>query len=182
MGCFEWGGERPTGWNSSRAAGFASVFKAAVVSVCTTFSNTKNIGILATEHIYGVVRFLKIYSDHSSTQHYEVIIFVMEGRTVLCEPCTIFLTFRWTSSLPDEHCAKSPTIFSHGATAVLWTLVRSRPALGPNRQPIHWVPRALSPRVWYSGRTVKLTTHLQLVPRSKDVHVYIQPPYILVLS
>jgi hypothetical protein len=36
----------------------------------------------------------------------------------------------------------------------------SRPALGSTRPPIQWVPGALSPGV-------KLTTHLQLVPRSR---------------
>jgi hypothetical protein len=41
----------------------------------------------------------------------------------------------------------------------------SRPALGCTQPPIQWVPGALS-QGW-SGRGVKLTTHLQLVPRSR---------------
>jgi hypothetical protein len=41
----------------------------------------------------------------------------------------------------------------------------SRPTLGSTQPPIQWVPRALSRG--YSGRGVKLTTHLQLVPRSR---------------
>jgi hypothetical protein len=38
----------------------------------------------------------------------------------------------------------------------------SRPALGPIQPPIQWAPGALS-----SGRGVKQTTHLHLVPRSR---------------
>jgi hypothetical protein len=41
----------------------------------------------------------------------------------------------------------------------------SRPALGSTQPPIQWVPGALSPGE--SSRGVKLTTHLQLVPRSR---------------
>jgi hypothetical protein len=41
----------------------------------------------------------------------------------------------------------------------------SRPALGSNQPPIQWV-QGLFPR-GYSGRGVNLTTHLQLVPRSR---------------
>jgi hypothetical protein len=40
-----------------------------------------------------------------------------------------------------------------------------RPALGPTQTPIQWVPGILSLGVKRSGR--KLTTHLQLVPRSR---------------
>jgi hypothetical protein len=40
----------------------------------------------------------------------------------------------------------------------------SRPALGSTQPPIQWVPGALSRGS--IGRGVKLTTHLQLVPRS----------------
>jgi hypothetical protein len=40
-----------------------------------------------------------------------------------------------------------------------------RPALGSTQPPIQWVPDALSPGE--SGQGVKLTTHLQLVPRSR---------------
>jgi hypothetical protein len=41
----------------------------------------------------------------------------------------------------------------------------SRLALESTQPPIQWVPRVLSPGE--SGRGVKLTTHLQLVPRSR---------------
>jgi hypothetical protein len=41
----------------------------------------------------------------------------------------------------------------------------SRPILGPTQPPIQWVPGVLSPG--QSGRVEKLTTHLQLVPRSR---------------
>jgi hypothetical protein len=41
----------------------------------------------------------------------------------------------------------------------------SRPALGSTQLPIQWVPGALSPG--QSGRGLKLTTHLQLVRRSR---------------
>jgi hypothetical protein len=40
-----------------------------------------------------------------------------------------------------------------------------RPALGSTQPPIKWVPGALSRGL--RGRGVKLTTHLQLVPRSR---------------
>jgi hypothetical protein len=43
--------------------------------------------------------------------------------------------------------------------------ISSRPALGSTQPPIQWVPGALSRG--YSGRGVKLTAHLQLVPRSR---------------
>jgi hypothetical protein len=49
-------------------------------------------------------------------------------------------------------------------------ITASIPALGPTQPPIQWVPGALS---WgYSGRGVKLTTHLLLVPRSKNAWSY----------
>jgi hypothetical protein len=41
----------------------------------------------------------------------------------------------------------------------------SRPVLNPTQPPIQWIPGALSPGV--KRRGVKLTTHLQLVLRSK---------------
>jgi hypothetical protein len=43
--------------------------------------------------------------------------------------------------------------------------VSSRPTLGSTQPPIQWVPGALSSGVKASGG-VKLTAHLQLVPRS----------------
>jgi hypothetical protein len=42
----------------------------------------------------------------------------------------------------------------------------SRPALGLTQPSVQWVPAALF--LGYSGRGVKLTTHLPLVPRSKN--------------
>jgi hypothetical protein len=42
----------------------------------------------------------------------------------------------------------------------------SRTALGPTQPLIQWVPWALS--LGWSGRSVKLTTHLHLLPRSKS--------------
>jgi len=46
---------------------------------------------------------------------------------------------------------------------LLLALAVSRPALGPTQPPIQWVPGILSRG--YSGRGVKLTTHLHLVLR-----------------
>jgi hypothetical protein len=40
-----------------------------------------------------------------------------------------------------------------------------RPAMGSTQTPIQWVPGALTPDK--SDRGVKLTTHLQLVPKSR---------------
>jgi hypothetical protein len=48
----------------------------------------------------------------------------------------------------------------------------SRPTLGPTEPSIQWVLGALSPGV--KRRDVKLTTHLQLVPRSRLVHLYLR--------
>jgi hypothetical protein len=42
----------------------------------------------------------------------------------------------------------------------------SRPALRPTQPPVQWVPGVLSPGL-KRGRSVTLTTHLHLVPRSK---------------
>jgi hypothetical protein len=44
----------------------------------------------------------------------------------------------------------------------------SRTALGPTQPPIEWIPGALSLGVKRPGRSVKLTTHLHLVPRSRN--------------
>jgi len=52
-----------------------------------------------------------------------------------------------------------------------------RPALEPTQPPIQWVPRTLSFGE-YSGRGVNLTTHLHLVPKSKNVWGYTSTPPI----
>jgi hypothetical protein len=44
----------------------------------------------------------------------------------------------------------------------------SRPALRPTQPPINWVPGVLSPGV-KRGRSVTLTTHPHLVPRSRMI-------------
>jgi hypothetical protein len=49
----------------------------------------------------------------------------------------------------------------------------SRTPLGPTQPPIQWVPGALS-----LGLGVKLTTHLHLVPRSKNEWRYTSTPPI----
>jgi hypothetical protein len=49
--------------------------------------------------------------------------------------------------------------------------IPSRPALGSTQPPIKWLSGALSRGL--SGRGVKLTTHLQLVPRARNVDLYI---------
>jgi hypothetical protein len=46
--------------------------------------------------------------------------------------------------------------------------------LGPTQAPIQWVPGAL-PRGW-SGRGVKLTSHVHLVPRSRMVELCLHSP------
>jgi hypothetical protein len=52
----------------------------------------------------------------------------------------------------------------------------SRPALGPTKSPIQWVPGVLSRG--QSGRGVKMTIHLKLVPRSrKHESIHSLPPY-----
>jgi hypothetical protein len=52
----------------------------------------------------------------------------------------------------------------------------SRPALGSIQPPIEWVSGALSPGV--KGPGVKLTTHLQKMPRSRKMWLYTStPPY-----
>jgi hypothetical protein len=55
-------------------------------------------------------------------------------------------------------------------------ITASRIVLGPTQPPIHWVPAALSLGV--SGRSVRLTTHLHLVPRSKNEWSYTSTPPI----
>jgi hypothetical protein len=44
----------------------------------------------------------------------------------------------------------------------------SRPALGPIQPPIQWVSGALSLGVKLPGREADHSTHLHLVPRSKN--------------
>jgi hypothetical protein len=51
----------------------------------------------------------------------------------------------------------------------------SRPALGPTQPPVQWVPRVLSPVV-KRGRGVTLTTHPDLVPRSRMSRSYTSSP------
>jgi hypothetical protein len=50
----------------------------------------------------------------------------------------------------------------------------SRPALGPTQPPIQGVTRAVS--LGFSGRGVKLTTHLHLLPRSNNEWSYTSTP------
>jgi hypothetical protein len=51
----------------------------------------------------------------------------------------------------------------------------SRPALGPTQPPVQWGPGVLSPGVM-RGRGVMLTTHSQLVPRSRMSRSYTSSP------
>jgi hypothetical protein len=53
-----------------------------------------------------------------------------------------------------------------------------RPALGPTQPPNQWVPGALSLGVKRPG----LTTHLHLVPRSKNAWSYTSNPPIFVMA
>jgi hypothetical protein len=55
--------------------------------------------------------------------------------------------------------------------------ISSRPALGSTQPPIKWVPGSLSRGK--SGRGVKLTTHLQLVPRSRKFGSIHPLPYLI---
>jgi hypothetical protein len=56
----------------------------------------------------------------------------------------------------------------------------SRRALEPTQPPFQWVPGALS--LGQSGRGVKLTTHLQLVPRSKNAWSYTSTPQYVFMA
>jgi hypothetical protein len=51
----------------------------------------------------------------------------------------------------------------------------STPALRPTQPPVQWVPGVLSPGL-KRGRSVTLTTHPQLVPRSRMSRSYISSP------
>jgi hypothetical protein len=51
----------------------------------------------------------------------------------------------------------------------------SRPALGPTKPPVQWVPGVLSPGL-KRGRGVTLTTHPHLVPRSSMSRSYTSSP------
>jgi hypothetical protein len=54
---------------------------------------------------------------------------------------------------------------SPGGGKIFILSTSSRPVLWPTQSPIQWVPRALLPGL--GGRGVKVSTHLQLVPRSR---------------
>jgi hypothetical protein len=49
--------------------------------------------------------------------------------------------------------------------------ITSRPSLEPTQPPIKWVLAALFPEE--SGRNVKVTTHIYLVPRLRIVEFYL---------
>jgi hypothetical protein len=61
--------------------------------------------------------------------------------------------------------------FPAGANFFLFSTA-SKPALRPTQHPIQWTFGALSPG-GKSGKGVKLTTHLHLVPRSRKVEIYL---------
>jgi len=55
----------------------------------------------------------------------------------------------------------------------------SRPALGPTRPPIQWLPGALIPKD-KAARSMKLTTHLHLVPSLRMLGaILLLPQYVL---
>jgi hypothetical protein len=58
--------------------------------------------------------------------------------------------------------------------------IASRTALGPTQPPTQYVPGALSLEVKRPG--VKLTTHLSLVPRSKNEWSYISTPHYALIE
>jgi hypothetical protein len=64
--------------------------------------------------------------------------------------------------------------FLAGAGRIFLFTTAPGTALGPTQPPIQWVPRALSLGVM--RRHVKLTTHLHLVPRSKNAWSYTSTP------
>jgi hypothetical protein len=64
--------------------------------------------------------------------------------------------------------------FPAGAGNFFLFSTASRTALEPTQSSIQWVPRAFSFGV--RGRGVKLTTHLHLLPRLKNVWIYASTP------
>jgi hypothetical protein len=62
------------------------------------------------------------------------------------------------------HLHYSTHLMSYSCTVFHFS-ISSRPAMGSTQPPIKWVPGA--PSRGLSGRGVNLTTHLQLVPRSR---------------
>jgi hypothetical protein len=71
-----------------------------------------------------------------------------------------------------DRCSEGPTVgvrFPEGARVFFFTA--SGPALGLNQPSTQWVPQALSPGL--NIRSLKLTTHLHLMPRSGMVELYL---------
>jgi hypothetical protein len=58
---------------------------------------------------------------------------------------------------------------------ILLLSTASRPAWGSTQPPIQWIPGFLFPG-GESGKGVKLTTHLYLVPKSGMVELYLHSP------
>jgi len=74
--------------------------------------------------------------------------------------------------------AQRPGSNSWQGKGIFLLTTASRPALGPTQPYIEWVTGALSP--WYIGWSVKLTTHLHLMPRWKWVELYLHFPNVFI--